>query len=305
MEIMDVQILNNTGFVWNKEHVRALREKHRIIGSAIGFTPKTFNINLPFILMPVEIQLLKEKKIIKLYKVDCSEPPSQDKMSRAFDYQEQSYQTQIDEFKEERIARIHGMAEKIVEGKRKKMLQEARKKRKTDDDSDPIAEFEPEPVVDKELVINQEIASIKPITRDMQVIQTLTEEPWMDDEEKKNANWFYPYQDPLSRCRMFTFKDLWNNNYYISEGSKFGGDFLVYCGDPVKYHAKYIVICLKSSEEMRLVTESEGRVQDLVARCRLGTGVKKVILFSWLEGAEVRYKSLTRGQEEGNKELPS
>ena len=57
------------------------------------------------------------------------------------------------------------MAEKIVEGKRKKMLQEARKKRKTDDDSDPIAEFEPEPVVDKELVINQEIASIKPITR--------------------------------------------------------------------------------------------------------------------------------------------
>ena len=57
------------------------------------------------------------------------------------------------------------MAEKIVEGKRKKMLQEARKKRKTYDDSDPIAEFEPEPVVDKELVINQEIASIKPITR--------------------------------------------------------------------------------------------------------------------------------------------
>ena len=161
--------------------MRVLREKHRIIGSAIGFTPKTFNINLPFILMPVEIQLLKEKKIIKLYKVDCSEPPSQEKMSRlvlksywkgsstylvifrAFDYQEQSYQTQIDEFKEERIARIHDMAEKIVEGKRKKILQEAKKKRKTDDESDPITD--PEPVVDKELVINQEIASIKPITR--------------------------------------------------------------------------------------------------------------------------------------------
>lgn len=79
---MDVQILNNTGFVWNKEHVRDLREKHRIIGSAIGFTPKTFNINLPFILVPVEIQLLKEKKIIKLYKINSSTPPSQDKISR-------------------------------------------------------------------------------------------------------------------------------------------------------------------------------------------------------------------------------
>ena len=51
------------------------------------------------------------------------------------------------------------MADKIVEGKRKKMLQEATRKRKIDEQS-------PEPVlVDKELVINQEIASIKPITR--------------------------------------------------------------------------------------------------------------------------------------------
>ena len=83
-------------------------------------------------------------------------------------------------------------------------------------------------------------------SRDMQVIQTFTEDPWMDDDDKKTADWCYPYQEPLSRCRMFTFKDLWNNNYYISEGSKFGGDFLVYCGDPVKYHAKYIVICLES-----------------------------------------------------------
>ena len=79
---------------------------------------------------------------------------------RAFEYQEQSYQTQIDEFKEERIARIHGMADKIVEGKRKKMLQEATKRRKIDDN-----EQIPEPIVDKKLIINQEIASIKPITR--------------------------------------------------------------------------------------------------------------------------------------------
>ena len=53
------------------------------------------------------------------------------------------------------------MADKIVEGKRKKMLMEATRKRKIDDD-----EKIPEPVVvDKELIINQEIASIKPISR--------------------------------------------------------------------------------------------------------------------------------------------
>ena len=80
--MIEVQILNNVGIIWNKEDVRMLREKYRILGSAIGFTPKTFNINLPFILMPVEIQILKEKKIIKLYKFDSSLPPSQSKMLR-------------------------------------------------------------------------------------------------------------------------------------------------------------------------------------------------------------------------------
>ena len=69
-------------FGWNKEELNILREKHRILGSAIGFTPKTFNINLPFILLPVEIQFLEEKKIIKLYQIDSSMPTSREKMSR-------------------------------------------------------------------------------------------------------------------------------------------------------------------------------------------------------------------------------
>lgn len=53
------------------------------------------------------------------------------------------------------------MADKILEGKRKKQFQEARKKRKIDDNDELV----PKPIIDKELVINQEIASIKPITR--------------------------------------------------------------------------------------------------------------------------------------------
>ena len=57
------------------------------------------------------------------------------------------------------------------------------------------------------------------------------------------------------------------------------------------YHAKYIVICLTDQKELG----SESRTQDLVARSRLGTSVKKIVLFSWLEGEEVKYKSLVRG----------
>ena len=57
------------------------------------------------------------------------------------------------------------------------------------------------------------------------------------------------------------------------------------------YHAKYIVICLTDQKDIG----SESRIQDLVARSRLGTTVKKIVLFSWLDGEDVKYKSLVRG----------
>ena len=123
----------------------------------------------------------------------------------------------------------------------------------------------------------------------MQVIQTLVEDPWVDSEDKVECHWTYPESD---LCRLATFRDLWKSGYFLTDGSKFGGDFLVYCGDPVKYHAKYIVICIKNSHVLE-----EARTQDLVARCRLGAGVKKIVLFSWLEGDRIKYKSLTRWEE--------
>ena len=51
------------------------------------------------------------------------------------------------------MARIQSMADKIIEGKRKKLKQEERKKGKNDDKD------EPEPTIDEELIINQEIIS--------------------------------------------------------------------------------------------------------------------------------------------------
>ena len=126
----------------------------------------------------------------------------------------------------------------------------------------------------------------------MQVIQTFEEDPWIETQDKTPSTWTYSTKG-INKCRLFTFKDLWNNNYFITEGSKFGGDFLLYSGDPVSYHAKFIVICLHSSKEI----ENEKRMQDLVARSRLGTCVKKTILFSWLEGEDVKYRSLKRGNK--------
>ena len=70
---MEVQIVGNVGFVWDLESVLLLRNKFRILGSFVGFSPKSVEIGLPLLLMGEEIQLLKEKGIVKLVELKCFE----------------------------------------------------------------------------------------------------------------------------------------------------------------------------------------------------------------------------------------
>ena len=131
---------------------------------------------------------------------------------------------------------IHRLADKIVEGKRKKVLKSAqRKKMKINEESNISSEDN----LDKDGIINKEIESIRPITRDMQVIQTFIEDPFKREGTKneikayekdpfqETTDFDWSFDNPQRKCRLFTFKDLWNHNYLLSEGSKFGGDFLV------------------------------------------------------------------------------
>lgn len=85
--------------------------------------------------------------------------------------------------------------------------------------------------------------------------------------------------------RLAIFMDLWDKGYYITPGSKFGGDFLSYLGDPILYHAAYIVHCVRDG---RLFYPTE-----IAAFSRLGTSVKKRNLFAFARDTEnVEYITL-------------
>jgi len=291
---MEVSIVSGCGLVWNPDTVLKLRQDHRILGNLVGSSPKSPEMGLPLVLMGEELQLLKEKGLVKLVEIDWLRNKEQ-RARRASTYREESYQAQIEEFRTERKEVIIKMADKIVEGKKKKLKKTMDTKAEVTEDNisngGAAMKIDGNELVDREMIIKQEMAKIKPITRDMAAVQIFPEDPWITDDDKLPSKWTFPFNSILSKCRLFTFKDLWNHNYYISEGSKFGGDFLVYAGDPLLYHAKYIVICVNGPEEVNV----PGRSQDTVAMSRLGTSVKKIILFSWLQGDEVKYKSLKRG----------
>lgn len=78
------------------------------------------------------------------------------------------------------------------------------------------------------------------------------------------------------------YRDLWKKGYYITTGHKFGADFLVYLGDPIAYHAVFIVHCIEDPDH-------EMHPSEVVAIGRLATSVKKRAVLATLKDSEVSY----------------
>lgn len=123
-------------------------------------------------------------------------------------------------------------------------------------------------------------------------------------------------QNGLSRDTKYqVFRDLRGRGFYLTSAGKFGGDFLVYpgervvtgpslhpywsvsiqkntlplslspSGDPLRFHAHFIAVCLAADEAVGLL--------DVLAVARLGSNVKKtVLLCSPAEDGAVTYTSL-------------
>ncbi|KAI9797407.1 MAG: tRNA-splicing endonuclease subunit [Candelina submexicana] len=74
------------------------------------------------------------------------------------------------------------------------------------------------------------------------------------------------------------YAHLHSKDYYLSPGLRFGCQYLVYPGDPLRFHSHFLAVGKAWDEEFELL--------DLVGGGRLGTGVKKGFLIGGLEGAD-------------------
>lgn len=78
-------------------------------------------------------------------------------------------------------------------------------------------------------------------------------------------------KDTLS-YRVFSY--LKSTGYYMAPGLRFGGRYIAYPGDPLRFHAHLIVNCVGWNEDIGLV--------NMVGGGRLATGVKKL----WVIGSQ-------------------
>ncbi|XP_072463585.1 tRNA-splicing endonuclease subunit Sen34 isoform X4 [Notamacropus eugenii] len=103
-------------------------------------------------------------------------------------------------------------------------------------------------------------------------------------EQGEEGDW--PHAgNPAHELRYRVYKDLWERGYFLTSGGKFGGDFLVYPGDPLRFHAHFVAQCCAPGDALPL--------SDLVSAGRLGTNVRKTLLLcSPQPDGSVAYTSL-------------
>ncbi|XP_064480307.1 tRNA-splicing endonuclease subunit Sen34-like [Ornithodoros turicata] len=298
--------------VWNADDANTLRMKHRIVGFQIGcLSQRPFQngcLGMPMLLMKEEAYVLLQKGIARLLRnTKLLRLPDDGDREYIRKYQDDIYQEQCQVLMERRREDIMRHADSIVAGKLAKLKGESRKKRKkaqrqamgTDkaenftqvfDHVGPTVKTE-ETEIDKETIIQKELEKVKVPPRDLTCTPILNECPLTKESDLESVSLNYPStQRETIRCKVF--QDLWEKGHYLSCAAKFGGDFLLYCGNPLRYHAYGIVVCVESQQEFTGL--------DAVSWGRLGNSVHKTVVLATVEDGAVVYLSIRWAGEQGH-----
>ncbi|XP_065843655.1 tRNA-splicing endonuclease subunit Sen34-like [Oscarella lobularis] len=262
--MLDVYVSNGQALVWNADDATTLRKDFRIVGTPIGSLPRNSQQNLclglPLLLMPEQATLLQEKKIIRL---------------RSYREPQTMSQAQIDLFEKERQdstktqeVLVKGQREQIkadyLSGKIEPKKKSKKQKKKEEED----ASEEPKP---KQPKLDKEAKPAPPQPCYNPTIKITKADPFASLNSLTSCpEWTYPSKEQ-EILKYSIFKDLWEKDYYIASGAKFGGDYLIYPADPTLVHSHYVAIVKQWSESMTCF--------DVISSGRLGTKVKKNALY--------------------------
>uniref|UniRef100_A0A8C0PMG9 tRNA-splicing endonuclease subunit Sen34 n=1 Tax=Canis lupus familiaris TaxID=9615 RepID=A0A8C0PMG9_CANLF len=284
-----VEVANGRSLVWGAEAVQALRERLGVGGRTVGALPRgprqNSRLGLPLLLMPEEARLLAE---IAVTLVSAPRPdPRQHSLALSFKrQQEQGFQEQSALAAEARETRRQELLEKIAEGqaaKKQKLEQESVASESQEASANPAA-AESEAGASQAPGEPEEAGSsspqpgpsngVAPLPRSALLVQLATARP--RPIKARPLDWRVQSKDwphagrPAHELRYSIYRDLWERGFFLSAAGKFGGDFLVYPGDPLRFHAHYIAQCWAPGDPIPL--------QDLVSAGRLGTSVRKTLL---------------------------
>ncbi|KZT74135.1 tRNA-intron endonuclease catalytic domain-like protein [Daedalea quercina L-15889] len=305
-----LRVSNNKAYVWDIDDIAALRADHHICGVLIGTLPHLSQQNVflgvPLLLMPEEVVLLVDKHLAVL--VDdptAHRHPSVDALRHwnaeraaaakhqigAAETKEASEKAAKLSMSEEAIRKRREREERRAAAARAKALAEgedgnAPEASGSGSRAAPSAPFEQRPSTPSAQATPAYTITLPGSSSDLQWYSSegCTYESVADAQAA--GIWTYP-ADLHERAKCRVFRDLWEKGNFMGGGVKFGGDFLVYPGDPMRYHSHFVATVIDSPV-------STIKPMEIVAHGRLGTATKKAHLFcGWDdEKQEVSYFSI-------------
>jgi len=260
-------------FLYDSTAITWLRREHHILGVLIGTLPQIPQQNvflgIPLELQPEEARLLVEKGIA--YIVDDLQ-----RHKHAYSSMTPSEKTT---YRNSLRSQGEDIARASAQAKEKRSVQALQKA--TTQTSTP-ADPEPAPPSENDSLFIPPSPSHPPSPTPSHT----TSHPWLITPSTSSllpVSLPTPPTSPPTLSPLPTisppsyalFTHLHAHSYYLSPGLRFGCQFLVYPGDPLRFHSHFLANGLGWDEEIGLL--------DLVGGGRLGTGVKK----GWLIGGRV------------------
>lgn len=273
-----------------------LRKTHNILGVLVGTLPQfpqqNVFLGLPLELQPEEARLLVEKGVA--YIVDDLQWHTAGMQSMTSAQEETFKMALYREGKE--AARKENEKREMV---RENAMNRAQDRNKCDGDDILETEdvFEAEEAKGDEALFDKTSQSgsakvsnpSKPSDAkpDPWIITPVTSSPPLQLPPVKSSSTL----PPVNPSSYALFKHLHSLDYFISPGLRFGCQFLVYPGDPLRFHSHFLAMATEWEEEIDLL--------DLVGGGRLGTGVKKGWLIGGFERKESAGATASRVRESG------
>jgi tRNA-splicing endonuclease subunit Sen34 len=270
-EPIPISLISGRYLLFDVNVVTYLRRTHNICGSLIGGIPQhpqqNVFLGLPVELMPEEAMLLVKKEIG--YIVDDVA------------WHTQRFNTFEGEDRQKYLASLRSQglkARKIAQGDALKRADNALRKlaiskgKKSDpSDATPNTSFDDTPDHSADALFESDrVSSPTPSSTAFASSEPFAITPSTSYSPSSLPQNNFPPPDPPFVPGYALFEHLHSRGYFLMPGLRFGSNFNVYPGDPLRFHAHFLACAFEFDEEIPLL--------DLIGGGRLGTAVKKGFL---------------------------
>jgi len=287
-------------FVWDGQDIIRLRTEYRIVGTLVGSLPSFSQQNQfhsrPLLLCDEEATLLLARGVVKLIDDTVLYEPTEEEAQAFKREREEDFIKQLNigiEEKKRKAAEWTGKGgtqKKEKKGKKGKVseattLDNENTKSMDLSNNNSSSNSSNDASTTQQGQLQQTKQPQKPQVFDPTItIHTKTNSNNTTRPEQELLTWQYP-KTPEEKRRFRVYEDLHNKGMYVTNASKFGGDYLVYLGDPLRFHAQFVVSVVAPDHPISPL--------DIVAFSRLGVSVKKSsVLAVAHEDGKVEYMTI-------------